>query len=384
MHKNKIIHRDLKLGNLFISENMELKIGDFGLATTIQYDGERKHTICGTPNYIAPEILERKSVGHSYEVDLWAMGVILYTLLIGRPPFETDDVNETYKRIHNNEYSFPSHIFISEDAKDMIKKILVTNPSERLSLDQMRNHPFMNKQQIPKTLPNYTTNYPPNCQFYRKYKSDQVKDINDLSKVEDDYSGYLEQLKDFAKKNVNHIKYNVSKFKFDDYNETANSTKEVSKETRSTRQVMNQGSRTSASTNKQIKESLDKSLCKEKHELLKNKKETISLEELNYIETLVDYSSKFGILYRSNKNLIGCVFNDKTNIHKHIGNNECVFENKKNTRQKLFKFNSQNMRDVPTDVRNKFEILKNYEKYLAEKVKKIFKGLNLGKFDSRH
>ena len=65
MHKNKIIHREylsslysLKLGNLFISEKLEIKIGDFGLATQVQFEGEKKHTICGTPNYIAPEILE--------------------------------------------------------------------------------------------------------------------------------------------------------------------------------------------------------------------------------------------------------------------------------------------------------------------------------------
>lgn len=83
LHVNKIIHRDLKLGNIFIGDNMTLKIGDFGLATKIQYEGERKKTICGTPNYIAPEILDGKD-GHSYEVDVWSLGVIIYTLLIGK------------------------------------------------------------------------------------------------------------------------------------------------------------------------------------------------------------------------------------------------------------------------------------------------------------
>ena len=65
----------LKLGNLFLNENMEIKLGDFGLAIRLEYDGERKKTICGTPNYIAPEILENK--GHSYEVDIWSVGVIM-------------------------------------------------------------------------------------------------------------------------------------------------------------------------------------------------------------------------------------------------------------------------------------------------------------------
>ena len=66
----------LKLGNLFLNENMEIKLGDFGLATRLEYNEEKKKTICGTPNYIAPEILEGK--GHSYEVDVWSVGVIMY------------------------------------------------------------------------------------------------------------------------------------------------------------------------------------------------------------------------------------------------------------------------------------------------------------------
>ena len=77
---------------------MLLKIGDFGLATKLEFDGERKRTICGTPNYISPEVLEGKQ-GHSYEVDVWSLGVIIYTLIIGKPPFETNDVKTTYKKI---------------------------------------------------------------------------------------------------------------------------------------------------------------------------------------------------------------------------------------------------------------------------------------------
>jgi len=123
----------LKLGNLFLSENMEIKLGDFGLATRLEYDGERKKTICGTPNYIAPEILEGK--GHSYEVDVWSVGVILYTQLIGKPPFETPEVKATYKRIKACQYSFPDHVSISEAAKNLITKILVLDPSRRPTLD---------------------------------------------------------------------------------------------------------------------------------------------------------------------------------------------------------------------------------------------------------
>lgn len=71
-----LFYFSLKLGNLFLNERMEIKLGDFGLATKLEFDGEKKRTICGTPNYIAPEILDGKC-GHSYEVDVWSLGVIM-------------------------------------------------------------------------------------------------------------------------------------------------------------------------------------------------------------------------------------------------------------------------------------------------------------------
>lgn len=109
LHYNRVIHRDLKLGNLFLGDKMELKLGDFGLATKLEFDTEKKRTICGTPNYIAPEILDDKT-GHSYPVDIWSLGVIIYTMIIGKPPFETPDVKTTYKKIRMNNYSFPEHV----------------------------------------------------------------------------------------------------------------------------------------------------------------------------------------------------------------------------------------------------------------------------------
>ena len=141
LHSHRVIHRDLKLGNLFISDKMEIKVGDFGLATKLEFDGERKRTVCGTPNYIAPEILEGKT-GHSYEVDIWSLGVIMYTLIIGKPPFETNNVKETYKRIKMGNYSFPENAVISEPAKDLIQSILVLDPIKRPKLDEILAHDF--------------------------------------------------------------------------------------------------------------------------------------------------------------------------------------------------------------------------------------------------
>lgn len=99
MHAHQVIHRDLKLGNLFLDANMNVKVGDFGLAALIENPGERKKTICGTPNYIAPEVLFDTANGHSFEVDIWSIGVILYTLVVGRPPFQTKEVKDIYKYV---------------------------------------------------------------------------------------------------------------------------------------------------------------------------------------------------------------------------------------------------------------------------------------------
>lgn len=142
LHSRKILHRDLKLGNIFLSEGLDIKLGDFGLATKMEYESESKRSICGTPNYIAPEIISGR--GYSYEVDIWSIGVILYTLLIGTPPFETDNVNSTYDLIKKNEYSYPEGISIPEHAKVLIGGILQSDPAKRPSLENILQSSFLN------------------------------------------------------------------------------------------------------------------------------------------------------------------------------------------------------------------------------------------------
>eukprot|EP00343_Euplotes_focardii_P009997 CAMPEP_0205829200 /NCGR_PEP_ID=MMETSP0206-20130828/37322_1 /ASSEMBLY_ACC=CAM_ASM_000279 /TAXON_ID=36767 /ORGANISM="Euplotes focardii, Strain TN1" /LENGTH=415 /DNA_ID=CAMNT_0053131687 /DNA_START=504 /DNA_END=1751 /DNA_ORIENTATION=+ len=164
---------------------MELKIGDFGLATKLEFDGERKRTICGTPNYIAPEILEAKQ-GHSYEVDIWSLGVILYTMLIGKPPFETSDVKTTYRRIRMNAYTFPDHVNISESAKDMISKILTNDPAKRPTLDELLTHDFLNNEgSIPRLLPASTLACPPSTTYIKQFQMEEYSPRHRLVRYED-------------------------------------------------------------------------------------------------------------------------------------------------------------------------------------------------------
>ncbi|CAG9769040.1 unnamed protein product [Ceutorhynchus assimilis] len=149
LHKHRIIHRDLKLGNLFLNDVLQVKIGDFGLAARIEFEGERKKTLCGTPNYIAPEILNKK--GHSFEVDIWSVGCIMYTLLIGKPPFETSSLKETYARIRRCDYKISQQV--SPYAKNMIMIMLQSDPSKRPSINYLSKHEFFTKGYCPPSLP---------------------------------------------------------------------------------------------------------------------------------------------------------------------------------------------------------------------------------------
>jgi polo-like kinase 1 len=161
-----VVHRDLKLGNLFLDSKMNIKIGDFGLSARIK-NGERKITMCGTPNYIAPEVLFGKHGGHSYEVDIWSLGVIIYTLLIGVPPFQKKNVEEIYKEIKRNNYIFPEDCDLSSEAIDLINSILTLDPLERPGLEEILQHKFLNKREhfLLRIYKNIVTN---------KYKEEQV------------------------------------------------------------------------------------------------------------------------------------------------------------------------------------------------------------------
>jgi len=163
IHDQLVIHRDLKLGNLFLDRNMNIKVGDLGLATKLESADEIRKTICGTPNYIAPEVIQgdRATRGHSFQVDIWSMGVIMYTCLVGKPPYEAKDVKATYQRIMANAYSFPKHISISDDAKDLIVRMLQSKPADRPTLGQISFHPFLNSQFIPESLPSSATHTAP-------------------------------------------------------------------------------------------------------------------------------------------------------------------------------------------------------------------------------
>ncbi|KAG5319316.1 PLK4 kinase, partial [Pseudoatta argentina] len=139
LHSHQILHRDLSLSNLLLTKDNQVKIADFGLATQMSKPDEKHLTMCGTPNYISPEVATRSS--HGPEADVWSLGCMLYTLLVGKPPFETDAIKSTLTRVVMADYVMPLHL--SENAKDLIDKLLKKNPKNRICLRNIHKHAFI-------------------------------------------------------------------------------------------------------------------------------------------------------------------------------------------------------------------------------------------------
>ncbi|OHS96120.1 Serine/threonine-protein kinase PLK1 [Tritrichomonas foetus] len=179
LHDNRIIHRDLKLENFLVGQDGKIKIADFGLSTRLYFDDERKHTVCGTPNYLSPELVSATSKGHSYEVDIWAIGVSAFAMLTGKPPFEANKKNMTYEHIKNCQYQFPYDIRISPIAKDFIKSILQINPDLRPNAVCLSLHPFLqcdsNKYKPTTIVQNNNNEYKLN---YKNSNKDNDKDTD--------------------------------------------------------------------------------------------------------------------------------------------------------------------------------------------------------------
>ncbi|XP_018565099.1 serine/threonine-protein kinase Aurora-2-like [Anoplophora glabripennis] len=138
-HSKKVIHRDIKPENLLLGAKGEIKIADFGWS--VHAPSSRRTTLCGTLDYLPPEMVCGKT--HNEKVDLWSLGVLCYEFLNGRPPFESNSYDETYRRISKALFTVPDHV--SNEAKDLMKRLLVVNPDKRLELKEVLKHPWILK-----------------------------------------------------------------------------------------------------------------------------------------------------------------------------------------------------------------------------------------------
>ncbi|XP_037781056.1 aurora kinase A-like [Penaeus monodon] len=146
-HSKKVIHRDIKPENILIHGNGQLKIADFGWS--VHSPNERRKTLCGTLDYLPPEMIEGRM--YDEKVDIWSLGVLCYEFLAGKPSFESTSQLETFRRIARVDIKFPLHF--SEEVKDLICKLLRYNPKERLSLEGIKEHPWIKMHYDPSVPP---------------------------------------------------------------------------------------------------------------------------------------------------------------------------------------------------------------------------------------
>ena len=136
-----IIHRDIKPENILLSENEIVKLTDFGWSNYIEFSGEERTTFCGTPLYLAPEML--MGIGHDYNVDIWCIGILMFELLVGNPPFIGKDRPTLMNNIIRGKIAWPK--YMDEDGRNLIDSILKKDPKMRPSLQEIINHKFFKR-----------------------------------------------------------------------------------------------------------------------------------------------------------------------------------------------------------------------------------------------
>jgi len=196
LHSKHIIYRDLKPENLMYTNDGYLKLIDFGFSKEVdETTNFLTNTICGTPHYLAPEMILNNK-GHSFGVDWWALGILIFEMYSGFTPFEDDNVIQIYTNIINhdreNEKEILKYMEDNESLKDIISKLLCKNPKKRLGsgsynncIDDVKSHPFFSIIDWNKMKQKQYTNTPKHSPIHKSYPSNYVQNNLDYQQIED-------------------------------------------------------------------------------------------------------------------------------------------------------------------------------------------------------
>ena len=203
LHSKGIIYRDLKPENILMDEEGYLKLADFGMAKKLK-DDEKAMSFCGTPEYLAPEIITME--GHDKNADWWSFGILLFEMLCGLPPFYVENLDKMYEMIKTSSIKFPKRIALSEDAKDVIRKLLEKNPKKRLGsqsgIEEIKNHPFFASIDFDMVLK-------------KKIKAPFIPELasdTDVQYFDEEFTSEEVGMSYIPKKNMEMIKKNQNKF----------------------------------------------------------------------------------------------------------------------------------------------------------------------------
>ena len=203
LHSKGIIYRDLKPENILMDEEGYLKLADFGMAKKLK-DDEKAMSFCGTPEYLAPEIITME--GHDKNADWWSFGILLFEMLCGLPPFYVENLDKMYEMIKTSSIKFPKRIALSEDAKDVIRKLLEKNPKKRLGsqsgIEEIKNHPFFASLDFDMVLK-------------KKIKAPFIPELasdTDVQYFDEEFTSEEVGMSYIPKKNMEMIKKNQNKF----------------------------------------------------------------------------------------------------------------------------------------------------------------------------
>ena len=203
LHNKGIIYRDLKPENILMDEKGYLRLADFGMAKKLN-NNEKAMSFCGTPEYLAPEIIIGE--GHDKNADWWSFGILIYEMLCGLPPFYVENLERMYELIKSGPLKFPKRITLSDEAKDIIKKLLERNVKKRLGyngIKEIKEHPFFKDIDF-------------NLIEQKKIPAPFVPKINDKMDVtyfDEEFTSEDTGMSFIPEKNLDIIKANQDKFK---------------------------------------------------------------------------------------------------------------------------------------------------------------------------